>query len=55
VYPVLAELGFTATTFLVTDFVGGENRWDVQYTRRPLRHLDWDEIDQWHEPGYALG
>jgi peptidoglycan/xylan/chitin deacetylase (PgdA/CDA1 family) len=40
-YPVLADLGFTALTFLVTDFVGCENTWDVRYTWRRLRHLDW--------------
>lgn len=54
-YPVLADLGFTATTFLITDFVGGENRWDVQYTRRPLRHLDWDAIARWQARGLAFG
>lgn len=55
VYPVLADLGFTATTYLITDFVGGDNRWDVQYTRRPLRHLDWDAVGQWQARGFAFG
>jgi len=54
-YPVLADLGFTATTFLITDFVGGENRWDVQYTRRPLRHLDWDTVARWQARGFTFG
>ena len=31
-YPVLAEVGFTATTFLVTDYVGRTNTWDARYT-----------------------
>jgi len=55
VYPVLADLGFTATTFLITDFVGRENRWDVQYTRRPLRHLDWAAVERWQARGFAFG
>jgi peptidoglycan/xylan/chitin deacetylase (PgdA/CDA1 family) len=54
-YPVLADLGFTATTFLITDFVGGENRWDVQYTRGPLRHLDWDTVETWQARGFTFG
>ena len=29
-YPVLAELGFTATTFLITDYVGANNTWDMR-------------------------
>src|SRR5438876_1232523 len=32
VYPVLADVGFTATTFLITDYVGRLNTWDVRYT-----------------------
>jgi len=51
VYPVLAELGFTATTFLITDHVGGTNSWDVRYTWRRLRHVDWNTVDQWRARG----
>ena len=51
-YPVLAELGFTATTFVITDFVGRENRWDIRYTWRRLRHLDWPEIEGWRARGF---
>ena len=46
-YPVLAELGFTATTFLITDHVGRANTWDVRYTWRRLAHLDWPVIEAW--------
>jgi peptidoglycan/xylan/chitin deacetylase (PgdA/CDA1 family) len=46
-YPVLADLGFTATTFLVTDYVGKTNTWDVQYTWNRLQHLSWREIERW--------
>ena len=51
-YPLLAELGFTATTFLITDFVGRENTWDVRYTWRRLRHLDWPAIERWRGRGF---
>src|SRR5262245_63359295 len=44
-YPVLADLGFTATTFLITDFVGKTNTWDVRYTWNRLRHLGWKSIE----------
>lgn len=54
-YPVLAELGFTATTFLITDYVGKTNRWDVRYTWDRLPHLDWPEIERWGARGFEFG
>jgi peptidoglycan/xylan/chitin deacetylase (PgdA/CDA1 family) len=54
-YPVLAHLGFTATTFLITHYVGKANTWDVRYTWRRLRHLDWPEIERWKARGFEVG
>jgi peptidoglycan/xylan/chitin deacetylase (PgdA/CDA1 family) len=54
-YPLLADLGFTATTFLVTDYIGKTNTWDVRYTWRRLRHLDWPQIEQWRARGFDFG
>jgi peptidoglycan/xylan/chitin deacetylase (PgdA/CDA1 family) len=51
-YPILADLDFTATTFLITDYVGGTNTWDVQYTWNRLQHLSWPEIEQWRARGF---
>ena len=53
-YPVLADLGFTATTFLVTDYVGKTNEWDVRYTWNRLRHLDWRDAEQWQGKGFQF-
>ena len=53
-YPVLERLGFTATTFVITDFVGRDNTWDVQYTWRRLRHLDWAEMERWQDRGFSF-
>ncbi len=52
VYPLLADAGFTATTFLITDYVGRLNTWDVRYTWHRLAHLDWDTIGRWQERGF---
>jgi len=54
VYPLLADVGFTATTFLITDYVGRANTWDVRYTWRRLAHLDWDTIGHWQERGFGF-
>ena len=53
-YPILADLGFTATTFLITDYVGKVNTWDVQYTWNRLQHLSWPQIEQWHARGFEF-
>jgi len=54
-YPVLADLGFTATTFLITDYVGRDNRWDARYTRQRLPLLDWRTIERWRIRGFDFG
>ncbi|HKR56140.1 MAG TPA: polysaccharide deacetylase family protein [Gemmatimonadales bacterium] len=53
-YPVISEVGFTATTFLITDYIGKPNAWDIQYTRKPLRHLDWNAIEAWKARGFEF-
>jgi peptidoglycan/xylan/chitin deacetylase (PgdA/CDA1 family) len=53
-YPVLERLGFTATTFVITDFIGRDNTWDVRYTWRRLPHLDWLEIERWQARGFGF-
>jgi len=53
-YPVLHDLGFTATTFLITDYVGRSNGWDIQYTRDPLTHLDWPAVEAWRGRGFEF-
>jgi peptidoglycan/xylan/chitin deacetylase (PgdA/CDA1 family) len=53
-YPVLADLGFRATTFLVTDYMGRTNAWDARYTWRPLPHLDWATAERWQARGMSF-
>lgn len=53
-YPVLADLGFTATTFLITDYIGQTNTWDVRYTWQRLPHLTWTDVEQWGARGFQF-
>ena len=53
-YPILADLGFTATTFLITDYIGRVNTWDVQYTWNRLQHLSWPQIEHWCARGFEF-
>ena len=50
-FPVLKELGLTAIVFVIADFVGKENTWDVQYGWRRFFHLDWEQLGRWREAG----
>lgn len=54
VYPVLADLGFTATTFLITDYIGKTNTWDVRYTWNRLPHLSWAAVERWRARGFEF-
>jgi peptidoglycan/xylan/chitin deacetylase (PgdA/CDA1 family) len=53
-FPILADMGFTATTFLITDYVGRTNAWDARYTWRRLAHLNWDTIERWRARGFEF-
>ena len=55
--PVLAEHGFTATVFAVSDHVGKDNRWQgAGDAGVPLSAvLDWDALGHLREGGWTIG
>lgn len=53
-FPVLADHGFTALVFVITDYVGRDNAWDVRYGWRSFRHLSWDDLAAWRERGMEV-
>ena len=54
-FPVLEELGFDATCFVITDYAGKLNRWDVAYGGRRFAHLTWRDMRRWQERGIEFG
>ena len=50
-FPVLAAHGFNATVFVITDYAGSLNRWDVAYGGRRFAHLAWRDMRRWQERG----
>ena len=53
-FPVLESLGFTATCFVITEFAGRLNRWDVAYGGRRFAHLAWRDIRRWEARGITF-
>ena len=50
-FPVLESLGFTATCFVITEYAGRLNEWDVAYGGRRFAHLAWRDIRKWEARG----
>ena len=50
-FPVLAEYGFRATCFVITEYAGKLNRWDVAYGGRRFAHLAWRDMRAWQGRG----
>ena len=54
-YPILLEHGFTASIFVITDFVGLLNTWDVNLGWLKFRHMSWDQIQEMSRSGIEFG
>jgi len=54
-YPILKKYGFTATIFVIADYIGKENGWDVQLNGTIDKHLSWDEIRFLIDAGWEIG
>ena len=52
-FPVLKELGFTASIFLITGYVGRSNEWDVNFGVK-FRHLNWSQIEEMAGEGISF-
>jgi peptidoglycan/xylan/chitin deacetylase (PgdA/CDA1 family) len=53
-FPVLRDAGFSAACFVITDFAGRLNRWDVAYGGRRFAHLAWRDIERWSARGVSF-
>lgn len=50
-FPVLEALGFNATCFVITEYAGRLNEWDVAYGGRRFAHLAWRDVRRWEGRG----
>jgi peptidoglycan/xylan/chitin deacetylase (PgdA/CDA1 family) len=54
-WPILAERGIALHVFLVSDYVGRTNEWDLSLGRRPFRHMDWTRAREMAARGVSFG
>src|SRR5579864_4549543 len=53
--PTLAELGFPATVFVVSQHIGLTNSWDRTTGRPELTLMNWEELRILAERGWEIG
>jgi peptidoglycan/xylan/chitin deacetylase (PgdA/CDA1 family) len=53
-FPALRDAGFAAACFVITEYAGRLNRWDVAYGGRRFAHLAWRDIERWAVQGIAF-
>jgi peptidoglycan/xylan/chitin deacetylase (PgdA/CDA1 family) len=54
-FPVLEDLAWPSLCFVITDYAGRLNRWDVAYGGRRFAHLSWRDIRRWESRGVSFG
>ncbi|MGB9720053.1 MAG: polysaccharide deacetylase family protein [bacterium] len=54
-FPILKKYRCPAIVFLVVDYIGMENYWDISIWKKRNRHLDWHQILEMKESGVSFG
>lgn len=54
-WPLLSDRGVPMHVFLVTDYAGRDNTWDLSLGRKPFRHLDWNAVREMSDGGVTFG
>ncbi|TKJ41688.1 hypothetical protein CEE37_03740 [candidate division LCP-89 bacterium B3_LCP] len=55
VFPTLIEEKIPATLFIITDYIGRTNDWDITFGINRRRHLNWDMIREISDQGIEIG
>ncbi|RKY55762.1 MAG: hypothetical protein DRP93_02770 [Candidatus Neomarinimicrobiota bacterium] len=53
-YPLLKELGFSATVFVLTNYIGKKNTWDFTPGNIFSRHMNEEQLKLLHREGWEI-
>jgi peptidoglycan/xylan/chitin deacetylase (PgdA/CDA1 family) len=54
-FPALAAAGYRATVFVITNYIGRANTWDVNLGWIRFPHLDWGRLRELRDAGWEIG
>ena len=54
-YPILKEINTPATIYVITDYVGKDNRWDLNVGNILFQHISWEELQELADNGWEIG
>ena len=54
-FPILSKHGYTATLFVISNFVGKVNTWDANLGGIYSKHLNWEQIVELSNNGWEIG
>lgn len=54
-WPLLRERGIPFHVFVVSDYAGKTNDWDLSLGRRAFRHMDWSRVREMASAGVTFG
>ena len=55
VAPMLSSLRVTASVFVIADFIGKTNSWDIKLSYKPFRHMNAEQIREVAAMGFEVG
>ncbi|MGO9482119.1 MAG: polysaccharide deacetylase family protein [Candidatus Kryptoniota bacterium] len=55
VVPYLSSIGTKAAVFVISDFIGRENSWDLRLSYAPFVHMNKNQLREICELGYEIG
>jgi peptidoglycan/xylan/chitin deacetylase (PgdA/CDA1 family) len=54
-FPILKQYNYTATLFVITEYVGKKNLWDNNLGGKTQEHLSWSDIEYLSSAGWEIG